>query len=171
LAGLHVLLAEDGADNQRLISSMLRHAGATVTLASNGSEALEKVVAASYGQRASDPRPIDLVLMDMQMPVLDGYQAARDIRSKGIALPIIALTAHVMSGDRERCLGAGCTSYLIKPVQRGELLRAVARYAKSTLVPPSVSGAAPLSAAGEATPAAGGSDGRRCAAPPPVQHT
>jgi signal transduction histidine kinase/DNA-binding response OmpR family regulator len=122
--GLRVLLAEDGIDNQKLLTMHLRRAGAEVTLADNGRAAVHEVLAAQLLQK-----PFDVVLMDMQMPELDGYGATAKLRSKGFKGPVIALTAHAMSGDRERCLAAGCSDYLTKPVRREELLATVARYA------------------------------------------
>jgi signal transduction histidine kinase/ActR/RegA family two-component response regulator len=121
---LHVLLAEDGVDNQRLISHHLRKAGMTVTVASNGLEAIELAQAAERVGHG-----FDVVLMDMQMPELDGYQATRRLRESGWKGAVIALTAHAMSGDRERCLAAGCDEYLTKPVDRFELVRTVTQQA------------------------------------------
>jgi len=120
LESVHVLLAEDGPDNQRLITTLLEKAGARVTLAANGRAAAEHVEAAED--------PPDLVLMDMQMPVLDGYAATRRIR-KTSDVPIVALTAHAMEGDRERCLEAGCNDYLPKPIDREALAATCARWA------------------------------------------
>ncbi len=112
-----VLLAEDGLDTQRLISFYLRKAGASVVLAENGQEARERAwEAEAVGQ------PFAVVLMDMQMPVLDGYRATEALRQAGYRRPIIALTAHAMEGERERCLGAGCDDYLSKPMSGEELL-------------------------------------------------
>jgi len=127
LDGCHVLLAEDGLDNQRLISYLLRKAGAVVQLVDNGQSAVEAVTTArKEGHR------LDVVLMDMQMPVLDGYSATQAIRQTGDMRPIIALTANTMSGDRQLCLDAGCDDYLAKPIDRALLIDVVARWHKRT---------------------------------------
>lgn len=112
-----ILFAEDGADNQRLIGFHLRKAGATVHVAANGQDACDMLLAA-----AKSDAPFDLILMDMQMPLLDGYEATRRLRAAGISTPIIALTAHAMADDRRRCLDAGCDDYLTKPINREQLL-------------------------------------------------
>lgn len=118
-----ILLAEDGHDNQQLLSAYLRRAGATVALADNGRIACDLAL-----QAVAAGQPFDLILMDMQMPLLDGYSAAAALRAQGIATPIIALTAHAMPEDRLKCLRAGCSDYLAKPVTRHLLLSTVARH-------------------------------------------
>jgi PAS domain S-box-containing protein len=126
-----VLLVEDGPDNQRLIAFLLRKAGAEVVVAENGQVALEKIVSdASLADRKPAPpfAPFDVVLMDIQMPVMDGYEATRRLRALGYKGPIIALTAHAMSQDRQQCLEAGCDDYLAKPIEQRLLLGVVARY-------------------------------------------
>jgi CheY-like chemotaxis protein len=121
IASGRILLADDGPDNQRLIRLILSKAGYDVTVVDNGRRAVEAVLAAG-------PRPFDLVLMDMQMPEMDGYAATRALRKAGHAGPIVALTAHAMSGDRERCLDAGCDAYETKPIDRARLLRVAATH-------------------------------------------
>ncbi len=123
-----VLLAEDGPDNQRLISFVLRKAGLEVDIANNGEEAIKAIEAC----RGSD-NPYRLILMDMQMPIMDGYTATRHLREIGETLPIIALTAHTMSGDREKCMEAGCTEFASKPIQKAGLLKMVSGYLSGDL--------------------------------------
>jgi len=118
-----ILLAEDGPDNQRLLKYLLTRAGATVDVAENGRIAVEKTL-----RSMEQGRPYDLVLMDMQMPELDGYDATAELRRRGYSAPIIALTAHALTGDRERCVEAGCTEYAVKPIDRHELLAILAWY-------------------------------------------
>ena len=110
-----ILLAEDGADNQRLLRMQLTGAGATVVSALNGKIAIELALAQKF----------DLILMDMQMPVMDGYAATRELRRRGVKVPIIALTADAMAEDREKCLACGCNAYLTKPADEEKLLAAV----------------------------------------------
>jgi PAS domain S-box-containing protein len=119
LTGVRVLLVEDGETNRDLISLVLTRANAKVICACNGQEGVEAAEAGEF----------DVVLMDMQMPIMDGYSAAQRLRSGGSRLPIIALTAHAMRGDREKCLAAGCTGYLTKPIQIDRLLETVASQA------------------------------------------
>jgi len=115
LEGFRILCAEDGEDNQKLITHHFTKAGATIHIAANGQAAIDR-----YQQ---DPDYYDIIFMDMQMPVLDGYNATAQLRQSGCTLPIIALTAHAMAGDRERCIGAGCSDYATKPVSRETLIR------------------------------------------------
>jgi len=123
LGGMRVLLAEDGADNQRLLRHLLTSAGASVSLAVDGEEAVHLALAArTHG------RMFDVVLMDMQMPKLDGYAATTRLRDVGYDGPIVALTANAMAPDRERCLAAGCDDYCAKPVQRALLMEKVGRW-------------------------------------------
>ncbi len=118
-----ILLAEDGPDNQRLIRFLLEKAGATVALAADGAIALEMIEAAE-----AEDEPFDLLLTDMQMPEMDGYTLVRTLRQRGRTLPIVALTAHAMSDDRQRCIDAGCDDYASKPVDRLALLSTCSRW-------------------------------------------
>ena len=118
-----ILLAEDGDDNQRLIAFHLRKAGAQVTIAGNGRIALQLI-----GQAGRDGVPYNLLITDMQMPEMDGYTLARTLRHNHWSMPIIALTAHAMAEDRQKCLAAGCDDYVSKPIEKGHLLRVCARW-------------------------------------------
>jgi CheY-like chemotaxis protein len=107
----HILLAEDNPVNQKLAKIMLKKAGYKVEMASNGKEAVEKFT--------SNPDDFDLIFMDIQMPEMDGAKATRTIRQKGFGkIPIVAMTAHAMKGDREKCLKAGMDDYITKPIKR-----------------------------------------------------
>jgi CheY-like chemotaxis protein len=124
LKGVRVLLAEDGPDNQRLISFHLSKAGAVVDIVDNGRLAVEKLcIGGSVDEAICSPPPVDIVLMDMQMPEMDGYQATQILRSKGFCGPILALTAHAMEADQFKCLEVGCDVWLTKPIEKSELIR------------------------------------------------
>ena len=123
LEGRRILLAEDQAINQRLIGYLLNKAGAEVTFADNGQIVFDLATTAQTG---SDP--FDVVLMDMQMPVLDGYAATRKLRNEGYAGTVIALTAHAMTGDCQKCLDAGCSDYITKPIDKKTLVSKIAQY-------------------------------------------
>jgi signal transduction histidine kinase/CheY-like chemotaxis protein/HPt (histidine-containing phosphotransfer) domain-containing protein len=112
-----ILLVEDGVTNRKLISLVLERAGATVRCAENGRAGVEAALQGSF----------DLILMDMQMPVMDGYSATRELRWRGHTTPILALTAHAMTGDMQKCLDAGCTAYLSKPIDPAKLLESIAQ--------------------------------------------
>ncbi|MEO0478906.1 MAG: PAS domain-containing protein [Planctomycetota bacterium] len=118
--GARVLIVEDGEDNQRLFSAFLKKAGATIEIAENGVVAVDRLTA--------EPSAFDVVLMDLAMPEMDGEEATKALRLQGFAQPIIALTAHAMEGDRERCLAFGCDDFASKPIRKGALIELVARH-------------------------------------------
>jgi signal transduction histidine kinase/ActR/RegA family two-component response regulator len=118
--GVRVLLAEDGKDNQRLVMFHLRKLGVETVLCENGKDAAEQALAAR-----DQGTPMDLILMDMQMPVLDGYSATKLLREKGYTGRIVALTAHAMQGDRQQCIDAGCDDYATKPISREKLAKLI----------------------------------------------
>ncbi len=121
-----VLLAEDGLDNQRLFSFILRRSGAEVTVVENGREAVEAALAANEAGT-----PYDVILMDVQMPVLDGYAATRQLRQHGHHGPIIALTAHAMKTDLVKGREAGCDDFATKPISRADLVTLIARHLRA----------------------------------------
>jgi CheY-like chemotaxis protein len=112
LSGKRVLLAEDSRSQQRFVASLLEKAGVTVVAAANGQEALD----------FARQQPFDAILLDMQMPEVDGYEAARRLRLQGYRGPVVALTAGAGGDDERRCLDAGCDGYLAKPVDHALLL-------------------------------------------------
>ncbi len=118
-----VLLAEDEQDIQRLVCLILKNVGLRVDVAENGRIAYDKALASE-----SQGEPYDLILMDIQMPQLDGYEATRQLRRNGWTKPIIALTAQAMAGDGEKCLEAGCDDYIPKPMTDEELFSTIARH-------------------------------------------
>jgi len=126
----HVLLVEDAPVALRLHEQILKSAGAEVGIAQNGRIARDKALEAESGGR-----PYDLILMDMQMPVMDGYEATRELRARGYRGPIVAVTAHANAGDRERCLEAGCDDYVAKPVDRAAFLQVCRRWIESVSPP------------------------------------
>jgi PAS domain S-box-containing protein len=125
-----ILLAEDGPDNRRLISFILKRAGLDLEMVEDGSQAVETALRADR-----EGCPFDLILMDMQMPVLDGYGAVRQLRRAGYIRPIIALTAHAMASDRDKCLACGCNGFASKPVDRQELFRLIGTFVRPDPVP------------------------------------
>lgn len=113
---VRVLVVDDGDTNRKLIGLILERSGAKVKMAENGKVAVEM----------TRTMPFDVILMDMQMPVMDGYSASRCLRDEGYTRPIIALTANAMMGDREKCERAGCSGFLAKPINSDELVSLVA---------------------------------------------
>ena len=121
---LHILVVEDARENLIVVKAFLKKSPHILDIAENGKIAVEKYVTGKY----------DLVLMDMRMPVMDGYTATVEIRKweqdkQKTAVPVIALTANALLEDRQKCLDAGCTDYLSKPIKRGDLLKKISEYA------------------------------------------
>lgn len=115
-----ILVVDDSADNTDLMSHFLRSAHMNVDIAENGKIAVDRVL-----EKHSN---FDLILMDMQMPVMDGYQATKLLRHRGYKTPIIAITAHATSGDKEKCIAAGCTDYISKPFTKETFINTVSTY-------------------------------------------
>jgi CheY-like chemotaxis protein len=118
--GLHILVAEDNVINQKYALGVLEKEGYSVVVASTGREALAALERESF----------DLVLMDVQMPDMDGFEATSSIRARerftGMRTPILAMTAHAMNGDRDKCLAAGMDAYISKPIRKSDLMEAIA---------------------------------------------
>jgi CheY-like chemotaxis protein len=123
LIGCRILLVEDGPDNQRLIAFMLKKAGAKVTIADNSEIGRDQAL-----QAMAMGESFDIIFMDMQMPVLDGYSATTQLREAGYEKPIIALTAHAMSHHRQQCIDVGCNDYTTKPINRQTLIATAKSY-------------------------------------------
>ena len=125
LKGIRVLLVEDMVVNQLVISTQLKTVGATVEIAGNGKIGVQRI-----NTDADNGLFFDIVLMDMQMPVMDGYEATQTLREQGYKRPIIAITAHALTGDREKTLEAGCDDYIAKPVDRKVLVTIIKKHLK-----------------------------------------
>jgi signal transduction histidine kinase/ActR/RegA family two-component response regulator len=120
LSGLRILVAEDNAVNQRVILALLRKLGAEITIVENGQLAIERARVGS-----ANGLPFHVILMDMQMPFVDGLTATRALRAEGVDIPIIAVTANALASDRDACLAAGCDDYVSKPIHRATLLQVI----------------------------------------------
>jgi CheY-like chemotaxis protein/HPt (histidine-containing phosphotransfer) domain-containing protein len=136
-----ILIADDGEANRRLLEVILGRAGATVVAVDNGRDAVERTIAEGF----------DIVLMDMEMPIMDGYTAVARLRELGVTVPVIALTAHAMKGEEEKCRAAGCSGFLTKPVDIDRLLATLS---------------AELGEASDAAPGVAAPRARTLAAPP-----
>lgn len=122
LKGLRVLLVEDNPDNVQIFLHMLEPLGVEVTIAKNGKQGVDAVL-----ENRESGRPFDAILMDMQMPIMDGYTATRELRRRNVVTPIIACTANAMESDVQKCRDAGCTDFLAKPVVRRALFETIHR--------------------------------------------
>jgi CheY-like chemotaxis protein len=117
-ANLKILLVDDSLDNQLIVTHLLRRTGAHIETANNGREGVDKAMAGDF----------DLVLMDLQMPVLDGYGAVQELKKLGYTKPVIALTAHAMKEERIRCLESGFSDHVSKPVDRQLLVKVIGQF-------------------------------------------
>ena len=126
LQNVRVLIVEDMVVNQVIISTLLRDVGAKVEIADNGAVGVQKVM-----QDMDNGLVFDVILMDMQMPVMDGYEATTFLRKHNYDRPIVAVTAHALTGDRERTLKAGCDDYIAKPIDNQTLIEIVKKYAST----------------------------------------
>lgn len=117
-----ILAVDDVRLNQKLIQLLLEKLGLKVTIASDGQEAFELAIKDNF----------DLILMDIQMPVMDGYQATKKLRNKGIVTPVVALTASALQGDNDKCFKAGCNEFLIKPIDKFKLMQILSKYLTKT---------------------------------------
>lgn len=120
LDGVRILVAEDNVDNQDLLRRFLTEQGAFVDVVWNGEEAVAAIL--------KPENRYDVVLMDIQMPKLDGYSATKKLRASGVKTPVIALTAHAMSDERDRCLASGCDAFLSKPFDVPKIIQSVNQY-------------------------------------------
>ena len=118
--GVKILLADDSADNRKLAQIILEKQGASVQTVNNGLEAIRQAMAQRF----------DVILMDIQMPEMDGYEATRALREAGSKVPIIALTAHAMAEERARSAAAGCNGHVTKPLDSTALVDAIKRISK-----------------------------------------
>ena len=124
LEGARILVVDDVATNREFMKLVLQASGAVIEMACNGQEAVDRL------ENGKDD--FDIVLMDMQMPVLGGYSAAALLRKRGFRKPVIALTANTMAGDEKKCLDAGCTGYLSKPINVDRLLKLISNSSAAT---------------------------------------
>jgi two-component system, sensor histidine kinase and response regulator len=137
LAGTRILLAEDNQINAEVAVEILREAGASVDIAASGREAVDMAL----------KNPYDVILMDIEMPGMGGYEATRLLREKNITLPVIAMTAHAMGGAREACLAAGMNDYISKPIEPHLLVTMLSRWTTLHLTeepPPAVTRTPPV---------------------------
>ncbi|MGH7793799.1 MAG: response regulator [Candidatus Binatia bacterium] len=123
----HVLVVDDREEIRFLISHFIKRAGGRATSVGDGESAIRAI------RSAEECDPVEVVIMDIQMPRVDGYAVTRQLRAEGFQRPIIALTANAMKGDREKCLEAGCDDYISKPIDRQALVQLVAHYAAQSI--------------------------------------